>query len=220
MALAGVAVLARCLVPIKRPSFRLPRARMDAASERVRELLDKEAQKARLLRLDVVAPNANAPEVALSCGDDAATWADGLFARCAGNDARLYYDGTRGHWSACVPLFDGGPTVAFAVDERDRRRPFDALLEALEIVAADAPPVIDLAHPADAVCVRFDDSVGRWQAYQHCDACGGGWLNTMLDDRDHAPLARLTARGLLAHDEHQAHDDHACSMRCLQCAMR
>lgn len=194
---------------------------VDAARERLSELLDKESQKARLLRLDVIGMHEDAPGLELCAGDDAATWADRLFARCAGGAATLQYDGKRGHWSACVPLFERELTVAFVVDESDHRRPFEALVSALEIVAAGAPPVVDLEQAPTTVCVRFSDSVGRWQAYQPCEACGGDWVNTMFDDLDHAPLARLAARRLLVADGDGHEDDDRCdTIRCLQCASR
>ena len=219
VALASIALLAWRIVCVGQPSLRASRARMDAAGERVCELLDKERQKARLLRLDAASPDADALEHALALADDAAAWADRLFARCEGRGAQLYYDHERGHWTACVPLFEGGPTVAFVVDETDRRRPFEALLAALEIVAVDAPPVVDAEFAPSSVCVRFSD-VGRWQAYQPCDACGGGWLNTMFDTHDHEPLARLTARRLVVdHDPGHESEDRSGSLRCLHCAM-
>ena len=120
-----------------------------------------------------------------------------------------------------MSLFERGPTVAFAIDEVDRRRPFEALLAALEILVADAPPIVDVEHVASDVCVRFSDNAGRWQAYGPCDECGGGWVDMILDRPDHAPLARLTAGRLFVDDgDGHEHDERFGSMRCLHCAMR
>jgi hypothetical protein len=217
-ALAGIGGFVWWIVRVELPSARVSRARLDGAAEQLRELLDEEAERGRLLELNSVWPRWEPLDVALAASGDAADIANGLFARAAGGGATLRYDDERDHWSACVPLHEHGPLVAFVVEDVARERPSDALLAALEIVAADAPPTVGAEHRGGAVCVRFVDS-GHWQAYQPCDVCGGGWVDTVFDRPDHAPLARLTAARLLVDaDDDEAQDE---GLRpCLHCAAR
>ena len=171
--------------------------RMKDAATRLHDVFDEEVAKYQLVALYSSGPNADPVERAQHITDSSAEWANLLFRRYADDGAELAYDEERARWIAGVPLFDGGPLVAFSLEVDDPGRPMEALAAAVGVVVDDAPPVIDIAQPPSAVCVRYQLQTSHWEVYQPCEECGGGWLSTHFTDASFGSLARWTAQRYL-----------------------
>lgn len=195
-------------------------ARMKSAATSLHNFFDEEAAKYQLVGLYSAGPSADPLERVQHINDSSVEWANLLFSRYAGTGAELVYDGERASWVASVPLFDGGPLVAFSLDVTDVKRPMDALVAAVGLVVDDAPPVIDIAERPSTVCVRYELQTSHWEVYQPCDECGGGWLSTHFTDATHASLARWTAQKYLVAAEAGDDTDGGEELGCAHCLAR
>jgi hypothetical protein len=176
---------------------RVASERMHAATDNLHDRMDEEAIKYELVALYSAGPNADPIERAQHINDSSVEWASLLFSRYAGVGADLVYDRGRATWIASVPLFDGGPPVAFTLAAVDARKPMDALAAAVGLVVVDAPPVIESGERPSTVCVRYEQVGSHWKVFQPCEECGGGWLRTHFADASFASLARWTAQTYL-----------------------
>jgi hypothetical protein len=196
--------------------------RMKAAAGSLQDFFAEEAAKYELVALYSMGPHANALERVQHINDSSAEWAELLFSRYAGTGAELAYDIERASWIAGVPLFEGGPLVAFTLDAGDAKKPMEALVAAVGVIVDDAPPVTESVERPSAVCVRYAQDKSRWEVYQACEKCGGGWLRTHLTDPSYASLARWTAQVYLggADAEDTENDELLACADCLAREMR
>lgn len=176
---------------------RLIAARMKDAGAHLQDFFSEEAAKYELADLYSAGPEADPLERAQHISDSSAQWANRLFSFYAGPEAELVYDRERSGWTANLPLFEGGPLVAFSIDGAGPAQPIKALVAAVGLVVEEAPPVIDSSEQPTGFCVRYEEQAGRWEAFQPCEECGGGWLSMHFRDLSFASLARWTARRFL-----------------------
>lgn len=181
------------------------RARMEAASARLRAVLHESTMREALVEMHVATSDTHNIDAATHSADSAAQWAARLFARLGGGrGADLSFDGGLGHWTCSVPLFAGGPPVSFSLPDIAEDRPDRALLAAVEVVAGDSVPISCEDNPGE-VAVRYGEH--GWQAFAPCDECGGQWLETYLADTNLLPIARTMAREHLVAPDRDADDD-------------
>lgn len=194
--------------------------RMKVAAGKLGDFFAEEAAKYELVGLYSAGPNANPLERVQHVNDSAAEWASFLFSRYAGAGAQLAYDDAHGNWIAQVPLFAGGPLVAFMLDATDAKKPMEALVAAVGVVVDSAPPVLESAEQPSSVCVRYRDEGRHWSVYQPCEECGGGWLRTHLTEPHFASLARWTAQTYLVRAEADDGADDVEPLPCAHCLAR
>jgi hypothetical protein len=176
---------------------RVASARMKAAGSELQDFFSEEAAKYQLADLYTAGPDASPVERAQHISDSSAQWANRLFAHYAGPGAELVYDRDRASWTAQLPLFEGGPLVAFSIEDIPVGEPVKALVAAVGLVTEEAPPVIGRSEHPSGVCVRYEEQAGRWEAFQPCDECGGAWLSMHFTNPGFASLARWTAQRFL-----------------------